>query len=136
MAERKGHRACVNKTHSRTAWDGPYGSQIGSAERTPDTIIVGVLGFFAIPRLIDEPREISCGFHDSVWLRQRRRSDGAFTVLARDGSSPCPVTRRANAVALLDDGWSCQQAAHALLLDDGAIRGWRKLFEHRDWRVF
>ena len=26
---------------------------------------------------------------------------------------------------------SCQQAAHALLLDDDTIRGWRKLFEQR-----
>ena len=55
----------------------------------------------------------------------------ALTALARDGSSPCRVTRRANAVVLLDEGWSCQQVAHALLLDDDTIRGWRKLFEQR-----
>jgi transposase len=41
------------------------------------------------------------------------------------------VTRRANALVLLDEGWSCQQVAHALLLDDDTIRGWRKLFEQR-----
>src|SRR5450756_1899803 len=53
----------------------------------------------------------------------------ALTALARDGSSPCRVSRRANALVLLDKGWSCQQVADALLLDDDPIRGWRKLFE-------
>jgi len=47
----------------------------------------------------------------------------ALTVLARDGSSPCRITRRANALVLLDEGWSCRQVAHALLLDDDTIRG-------------
>src|ERR1039458_2548492 len=42
-----------------------------------------------------------------------------------------PVTRRADALVLLDEGWSCQQVAHALLLDDDTIRSWRKLFEQR-----
>ena len=51
--------------------------------------------------------------------------------LARDGSSACRVTRRANALVLLDDGWSCQEVAKAFLLDDDTIRGWRKLFEQR-----
>jgi transposase len=55
----------------------------------------------------------------------------ALTALARNGSSPCRVTRRANALVLLDKGWSCQQVANAFLLDDDTIRGWRKLFEHR-----
>jgi len=54
-----------------------------------------------------------------------------LTALARDASSPCRVTRRANALVLLDDGWSCQQVANAFLLDDDTIRGWRKLFEQR-----
>jgi hypothetical protein len=55
----------------------------------------------------------------------------ALTALARGGSSPCRAARRANALVLLDEGWSCQQAAHALLLDGDTIRGWRKLFEQR-----
>jgi hypothetical protein len=46
----------------------------------------------------------------------------ALTALARDGSSPCRVTRRANALVLLDEGWSCQQVAHALL-GSGANNG-------------
>ncbi len=55
----------------------------------------------------------------------------ALTALARDGSSPCRVTRRANALVLLDQGMSCQEVAHVLLYDDDTIRGWRKLFEQR-----
>ena len=52
-------------------------------------------------------------------------------ALARDGSAASRLTRRANAVVLLDKGWSCQQVAEALLLNDDTIRGWRKLFERR-----
>ena len=54
---------------------------------------------------------------------------GKLIALARDGSVACRVTRRANALVLLDDGWSCREAANAFLLDDDTIRGWRKLFE-------
>jgi transposase len=52
-------------------------------------------------------------------------------ALARDGSASARVTRRANALVLLDDGWSCQEVAKALLFDDDTIRGWHKLFEQR-----
>jgi Homeodomain-like domain len=52
-------------------------------------------------------------------------------ALARDGSVASRVTRRANALVLLDDGWSCQEIAAALLLNDDTIRGWFKLFEQR-----
>jgi transposase len=41
------------------------------------------------------------------------------------------VTRRANALVLLDDGWSCQEVADAFLLNDDTIRNWYKLFEQR-----
>jgi len=51
--------------------------------------------------------------------------------LARDGSSISRVTRRANALVLLDAGWSASDVAKALLLDDDTIRGWRKLYEQR-----
>ncbi|HEY8032601.1 MAG TPA: hypothetical protein VIF02_09600 [Methylocella sp.] len=30
-------------------------------------------------------------------------------------------------MVLLDKEWSCRQVAHAILLDDDTIRGWRKL---------
>ena len=41
------------------------------------------------------------------------------------------MTRRANALAPLDDGWSAQEVANAFLLDDDTIRSWRKLYEQR-----
>jgi transposase len=53
----------------------------------------------------------------------------ALIALARDGLSPSRVTRRANALVLLDDGMSCQQVARVLLFDDDTIRGWYELFE-------
>ena len=52
-------------------------------------------------------------------------------ALARDGSAASRVTRRANALVLLDDGWSAQEVADALLFNDDTIRGWFKLFEQR-----
>ena len=36
-------------------------------------------------------------------------------ALAREGSVASRVTRRANALVLLDDGWSCQEVADAFL---------------------
>jgi hypothetical protein len=39
-------------------------------------------------------------------------------ALARDGSAAGRVTRRANAMVLLDNGWSCQEVADALLLNN------------------
>ena len=50
---------------------------------------------------------------------------------ARDGSTISRVTRRANAIVLLDAGWSASEVANAFLLDDDTIRGWRKLYEQR-----
>src|ERR1700739_343451 len=52
-------------------------------------------------------------------------------ALARDGSAVSRMTRRANAWVVLDDGWSGQQFARALLLTDDTIRDWHKLFEQR-----
>ena len=52
-------------------------------------------------------------------------------ALAREGSVASRVTRRANALVLLDDGWSCQEVANTFLLNDDTIRGWFKLFEQR-----
>jgi len=44
--------------------------------------------------------------------------------LARDGLAEHRVARRANAIVLLDKGWSCTKVAGALLLDDDTVRGW------------
>ncbi len=52
-----------------------------------------------------------------------KEDHGGLIAAARDGSAACRVTRRANALVLLDDGGSCRQAAHAFLLDGAAIRG-------------
>ena len=61
-----------------------------------------------------------------------REGDRARLIaLARDGSVASRVTRRANALVLLDDGWSCVDVARAFLLDDDTVRNWRKLYEQR-----
>lgn len=49
-------------------------------------------------------------------------------ALARDGSAPHRLARRAIALVLLDAGWSCARVAVALLLDDDTIRTWHGLF--------
>lgn len=48
--------------------------------------------------------------------------------LLRDGHTEQRVARRANALLLLDDGWSCEKVAKALYLDDDTVRGWRKTY--------
>ena len=53
----------------------------------------------------------------------------ALIALARDGAEASRVTRRANALVLLDDGLSCQEVAGVLLFDDDTIRSWYELFE-------
>ena len=49
-------------------------------------------------------------------------------ALARDGLCPSRLTRRANALLLLDDGLSCKQVAEVLYFDDDTIRRWYELF--------
>src|SRR5271157_4260110 len=49
--------------------------------------------------------------------------------LARDGSAEHRLARRANALALLDNGLSCQAIAEVLLLDDDTIRLWYQLYQ-------
>ena len=52
-------------------------------------------------------------------------------ALARDGLSEARASRRANAIILLDKGWSCQEVADALLIDDDTVRAWHRLYrEH------
>lgn len=71
----------------------------------------------------------------SGFLNEQDR--GELIVLARDGSSRCRVTRRANALVLLDAGWSCQEVAKAFLLDDDTLRSpqLRRLAEGMDRRM-
>ena len=49
--------------------------------------------------------------------------------MARDGLSEARAARRANAIILLDKGWSCQEVAEALLIDDDTVRCWGKLYD-------
>ena len=60
------------------------------------------------------------------FLSPKDRAD--LIALARDGSCAHRLARRANALVLLDDGWSCSRVASALFLDDDTIRRWRALF--------
>ena len=60
------------------------------------------------------------------FLSPEDRAD--LIALARDGSCAHRLARRANALVLLDDGWSCSRVASALFLDDDTIRRWRALF--------
>ena len=39
------------------------------------------------------------------------------------------MARRANAIILLDRGWSCERVAAALLLDDDTVRDWHRAYE-------
>src|SRR5450631_3332505 len=67
---------------------------------------------------------IRAGFLTAAERRELR-------ALARDGRSEGRVTRRANAMVLLDRGWSCAEVADALLIDDDTVRGWYELYEER-----
>ena len=49
--------------------------------------------------------------------------------LARNGLAEHRIARRANAIVLLDIGWSCAKVASALLLDDDTVRGWYRAYE-------
>ena len=60
------------------------------------------------------------------FLSPEDRAD--LIALARNGSAAHRLARRANALVLLDDGWSCENVARALLLDDDTIRRWHGLF--------
>lgn len=53
----------------------------------------------------------------------------ALVGVARDGLAEHRRARRANAIVLLDGGWSCEEVASALLMDDDTVRGWLRSFE-------
>lgn len=57
-----------------------------------------------------------------------REDRGDLIALARDGSAAHRLARRANALVLLDRGWTCEQVAAALFVDDDTVRGWYQLF--------
>jgi len=61
------------------------------------------------------------------FLSPEDRAD--LIALARDGSAAHRLGRRANALLLLDDGWSCEEIAKVLFVDDDTIRTWFRFFE-------
>jgi transposase len=60
------------------------------------------------------------------FLSSEDRAD--LIALARDGSAAHRLARRANALVLLDAGWSCEKVAAALFVDDDTIRKWHGMF--------
>src|ERR1700688_3016538 len=52
-------------------------------------------------------------------------------ALVRDGKAETRLTRRANALLLLDDGMSCVAVAKVLYLDDDTIRYWYQLYDEK-----
>src|SRR5258708_10520726 len=91
-----------------------------------------------IPRLIEGSKKGLAGWRKAIllvcmirpgFLSAAERKE--LRALARDGLSEARVARRANAIVLLNDGWSCQEVAAALLIDDDSVRAWYKLYaEH------
>jgi transposase len=53
----------------------------------------------------------------------------ALVRMARDGLAEHRIARRANAIVLLDQGWTCEKVAAALLLDDDTVRGWHRAYQ-------
>ena len=53
----------------------------------------------------------------------------ALVEITRDGTEEDRVSRRANAILLLDKGWSFTEIAEALFIDDSTIRLWLKEFQ-------
>lgn len=60
------------------------------------------------------------------YLSAEDRAD--LIELARDGSVFHRFGRRANALLLLDDGWSFEEVAAAFFVDDATVRQWHGLF--------
>jgi transposase len=61
------------------------------------------------------------------FLHDESRRD--LIELARDGLAANRLSRRANALVLLDNGMSYAAVAKVLLLDDDTVRTWRLLYE-------
>ena len=63
------------------------------------------------------------------FLDQSIRAD--LVALVRNGKAETRLTRRANALLLLDDGMSCEEIAKVLYLDDDTIRYWHELYSEK-----
>ena len=58
-----------------------------------------------------------------------RESRQDLIELTRDGSAAHRLSRRANALVLLDDGMSCEAIAKVLFVDDDTIRDWYRRYQ-------
>ena len=56
-------------------------------------------------------------------------------ALLRDGHTEQRLARRANALLLLDDGWSCEKVAKALYLDDDKSEAGARPMTRMEWRA-
>ena len=65
----------------------------------------------------------------SGFLEPDARAD--LIALVRNGKAETRLTRRANALLLLDDGMSCTEIAKVLYLDDDTIRHWYRLYSEK-----
>src|SRR6201993_2884759 len=81
------------------------------------------------------------------WLAWARRSDSSRSMirggfldqtiradlitLVRNGKAETRLTRRANALLLLDHGMGCEEIAKVLYLDDDTIRYWYELYSEK-----
>jgi transposase len=63
---------------------------------------------------------------DANFLSKAERSE--LLKIARDGLEEHRIARRANALLVLDKGWSYGTVSEALLLDDSTLRLWRNAF--------
>src|SRR5271169_3259632 len=97
----------------------------------PKDIRKNLIRIRAIPRLIEKPKNCLTGRSSGIRLRDVIRGGflsaddrRALIGIARDGLAEARVARRANAIVLLDRGWSCERVAAALLLDDDTVRDW------------
>ena len=70
---------------------------------------------------------LEMGMQKEKFLDAESRKD--LLDIARDGGSPHRLSRRANALLLLDDGMSYDQVASVLFIDDDTVRTWRKAYE-------
>ena len=63
---------------------------------------------------------------ESAFLSGSERAE--LRKIARDGLEEHRVARRANAILLLDKGWSYAMVSEALVLDDSTVRLWRDAY--------
>src|SRR5271163_2877461 len=90
-------------------------------------VFIALNKFTVSPR--DNPKPNADGSLTLYFQSESPGKDKEANALARDGLAAGRVTRRANALVLLDKGMSCQQVAEVFLFDDDTIRGWYDLFE-------